>query len=351
MKKRPRPVASAATAAGMHNGAGSSTAQSVPTGRRVLRPLVFGEFFAGSCRLSRAMRQKGCDVFSIEINSAAVEGSYCDDPSLIVMDMRKINPATLPRMDAAHFSPPCTSTTRLRRKDLCGHEPRGPDNEWWGDEDDEKSTDLNEYLDLIIRIIKDQRSRPGNADFVFTVEQPAGGNYPESLMAELTRPESHRQGCGATRLELCYCHFLGGLFELEADREPPDFCCKPTFIWTNARSLQDAWSQGQMFCAIPSLALSARGLPRCHPCEWSGRHLKKGSVRNAEGTARTTGRAASFPFEFVLAYSQLMMQTIGVRRCEVETYARSDQTVVASKEEHSVAAFCHNTRRWQQEER
>ena len=73
------------------------------------------------------------------------------------MDVRDINPATLPRMDAAHFSPPCTSTTRLRRQDLCGHKPRGPDNETWGDEDDEASAAFNEYLDLIIRIIKEPR--------------------------------------------------------------------------------------------------------------------------------------------------------------------------------------------------
>ena len=58
--------------------AGSSAdhAQAVPVGRHRLRRLVFGEFFAGCCRKSRAMRAKGCDVFSIEINRAAVEGDY-----------------------------------------------------------------------------------------------------------------------------------------------------------------------------------------------------------------------------------------------------------------------------------
>ena len=121
---------------------------------------------------------------------------------------------------------------------------------------------------------------------------------------------------------------------------PPGFCCKPTYLWTNAPQLIAAWGEGRMFCSFPSAALCARGLPRCHPCAWHGRHAENGSVRAADETARTAGRAASFPMEFVQTYAQLMMQAVGVRRGEPETYARSDQTVAPTEEEHSVAAFC-----------
>ena len=44
--------------------------------------------------------------------------------------------------------------------------------------------------------------RKGNEGFVFTVEQPDGGTYPEELIKRLTGDVKHQQGCGATEVRV-----------------------------------------------------------------------------------------------------------------------------------------------------
>ena len=334
-KKRPRTASSSSAAAA------SSAGGRIPVAsRRVVRKLVFGEFFAGCCRKTMAMRGKGWDVFSIELNQDVVEGDMRDSERLIVADVLQINPATLPRCDLIHFSPPCTSTTRLRRADLCGHGPRSEENDWYGEEDDEVASLFNDYMNLILRIIADQSSRKGNEHFRYTVEQPARGNYPKHLIERLEAPVHHRAGCGATRLEITYCKFLSGFYALFG--APSQMVClKPTCIWTNCPSLIAAWGQGQCYCGFPT---DAR--PECSPCQWFGKHNQqpggdsgsRGGVCSAPDDG--AGRGAEFPIEYCAAYSRLVEQDIGVRRGEPETYAPSDQKQAGTEQNNSVRAFC-----------
>ena len=312
----------------------------------MVRKLVFGEFFAGSCRLSRAMRKKGFDVFSVERNRSAVEANYIDEDRLVLVDVRVFSAASLPRMDCAHFSPTCTSTTRLRRADLCGHAPRSEANGWWGDEDDPPATDFNAYVKWICDVIDDQRSRPGNSHFVFTVEQPANGNYPKALFDRLKRPVRHQQGCGATELQISFCHFLSGFVEEACGHDELAFCTKPTLVFTNGAGFIHAWGNGRSLCGWSTPAMRERGFGQCYPCEFIGLHSKKGGgvAQAAKGAA---GRASGFPYEFVIVFANLMSQCVAEHRREAETYARSDQTVTPSAELHSVEAFCRMAGNWE----
>ena len=145
---------------------------------------------------------------------------------------------------------------------------------------------------------------------------------------------------------ISYCHFLTGLFEEVCGDDLPAFCCKPTINWTNAPSFIHAWGDGRMFCGWASQAMRARGLGHCFPCEWIGQHEKNGGgvAQAARGAA---GRASAFPYEYAMSYAQLMSQSVGERRRETETYARSDQTITQRAELHSVEAFCRTAGNWE----
>ena len=118
-------------------------------------------------------------------------------------------------------------------------------------------------------------------------------------------------------------------------------CYKPTCLWTNSRSLIDAWGRGQCYCAFPT---DAR--PECSPCQFFGKHNKqpggdsgsRGGVCSAPDDG--AGRGSEFPIAYCEAYARLMEQEMGVRRGEVETYALSDQKMTGTEQNNSVRAFC-----------
>lgn len=138
----------------------------------------------------------------------------------------------------------------------------------------------------IIDVITNQKARPGNEDFKFTIEAPAGGgarNLPHFKWIEVDAAQGG--GIGGVRCELHYCKF-GTDYK------------KPTFFWTN----------------IPSLIadLTADDSRRCtkiRPCK-----VGSGEHKNLGGEGGRIADAAAYPDDLVTFLASHVMKACDMRR-------------------------------------
>ena len=80
--------------------------------------------FASRSRLTPTPTPTPAPKFSPNPDSNQGAAAAVDAPPgrLVAKDFHELNPTDLPRLDCAHFSPDCTSNSRLRRNDLTGYE-------------------------------------------------------------------------------------------------------------------------------------------------------------------------------------------------------------------------------------
>ena len=259
-----------------------------------LRPLRVGEFMAGSARLTKKCASYGAQVLCVESNINAPEyGEFLPRPEMVgpkpeegkmakamkqasnadvrskvfleICQCRDLDPAKLPTLDYAHFSPQCISVSDM------GKNLRNESNEWMGPETDQDCVEYNRDLEWVTRVIRDQKMRKGNEEFKFTIEAPEGvaKNIIHLKMVELK--ETHG-GLGGTRVKLSYCKF-GESSE------------RPTNFWTNIVSMIEVLKPGTKH---PHLCCAER------PCQFGhGRHKQLGR----EGGAAAD--AAKFPPDLV----------------------------------------------------
>lgn len=207
----------------------------------VPRPLRSVEFFAGTGRLTFALRRCGWDCVIHDWDKGAVE-----------WEEHKVNPMT-PGLefwakdfldlhhrlmqqypsDYVHLSIDCRSFSMLAQS----KHARRPENQFLGVT--EESQDGNKYLSRAIDFIKSGLNE--NPHMIFTLESPATGKMKDHPFIPIVEAPRRDGGLGATRCEVHYCWFMDSsqrdvLSPAGSSRENNPFR-KPTYFWTNSKEL------------------------------------------------------------------------------------------------------------------
>ena len=197
-------------------------------------PLKTLELFGGTCRLSRALSERGCIVTLHERFGDRVEWGETmrqATTKLYEHDILEIDKSKLPVFDFIHASPECRTYSKMAQSE----HKRGPSNQYRGvTEEAEKA---NRVLDKLVAILLDQLKR--NPKLRFIIENPwnaCGGMHLQPIAKSVIEKEGEG-GLGAVLRIVSYCMF-GEEYE------------KETMLWTNiprlAAELQDdAYRCGQ----------------------------------------------------------------------------------------------------------
>ena len=272
------------------------------------RKLRAGEFMSGSSRLAKKLIQYGADVLCVErevdapeydgkslvrphgpsapgtqaaaMREASMSASHAPAKAYLeVCQCRDLRPFELPTLDYAHFSPQCTSVSNAAGD---AHK-REEDDGFLGS--DECCREYNRDLAWIIDVIHDQKRRPGNESFKYTIEAPFGvaRKVPHFKWIEVPVEDG---GLGAVRLVLSYC-----MFGMEYE--------KKTFFWTNI---------GPLIETLP-------GTQHNYLCR-QGRQCHRGrdNHKNLGRDAGPTRDAATFPEDLVAFLRMHVIEVCATRR-------------------------------------
>ena len=123
------------------------------------------------------------------------------------------------RLDYAHFSPDCSSFSKLARH--C--HGRKVTNAYMGTS--AACQEGNKMLKKVCYTIEDQLDQ--NPNFIFTVENPDGNMQNQPLVKALLEESTAGGGVGATKCIIDYCWFTEGETRFR----------KRTHFWTNSKEL------------------------------------------------------------------------------------------------------------------
>ena len=250
----------------------------------VMRKLRCIEWFAGSGRLSFALRQQhGWHAVIHDRNADAVEwvqhGEQADASTFRADEFESVDRTSFfrePPFDYWHFSIDCRSFTRLG----WAGQGRNEENAFLGvlPSCQEGNRMLNKSLDMI----GDQLDR--NPKFLFSIENPDGGRMKDHKMiaAKLEAPREDG-GLGAMRCLVDYCWFWdGGVAEHEDADESNRPFKKRTILWTNSPALIHELGAHSPSAGLFSRYLCERNMP-C-PCYGPDGHR---AVNGSTSTAAT----------------------------------------------------------------
>ena len=246
------------------------------------------ELFAGTGRLSKALRAAGCEVTLHERYGERIEWHPHGLPEastpLFEYDLREIDQSRLPVYDFIHASPECSSYSGMaqskhQREERNGYRGVTPE-----------ARQANVVLGKLVSILQNQLER--NPKLIFTIENPwnpAGGMHKQEIMTTIVE-----QQLGATRCLITYCMFKPGVK-------------KPTLIWTNCKELAMTLGSGQFYCG----GEDGHG-HKCSHARLTGKHPE--GIRGMGDQVRS----AAFPQAFV--------QTLA--RCVVKQMTSGDEPLL-----------------------
>ena len=129
---------------------------------------------------------------------------FTDEPVHLHVEgaFRDISIQSLPTLAALHFSPNCTSTTKMAR----ASHPRREEHGYVGVNSSEAAKDWDLDVDYFSRLIKDQRSRvDGRGKVGFTLEQPVTERARKHHHIITLELPCENGGCGAKRYTVDIC--------------------------------------------------------------------------------------------------------------------------------------------------